>query len=122
MYTCIYMYQKFFRTVYQERLVFYYFKNNIKRYQKWGECIYSSEKPKRFQDPKTGPEPWQMTHFICMTLLYFNAKMDKKILPLPLNQILDPPLGSLVTFLSIYLAVNYLKSLDISYFSPTFEW
>ena len=50
---CTYMYKKFFRTVYQERLVFYYFKNNIKRYPKWVKCIFSNESPKssQGQDP-----------------------------------------------------------------------
>ena len=37
---------KFFRTVYQERLVFYYFKVNIKRYPKMKECIFNNETPK----------------------------------------------------------------------------
>ena len=41
----------FFRTVYQERLVFYYFKNNIKGTAKWGEYIFSNDKPKNFQGP-----------------------------------------------------------------------
>ena len=45
------MYKKCFRTVYQEKLVFN-FKNSIKRYPKWRECIFSNEKPKSLQDPK----------------------------------------------------------------------
>ena len=50
----VHTYTKIFpATVYQERLVFYYFKNNIKRYLKWDECIFSSEKSKSFWEPWT---------------------------------------------------------------------
>ena len=41
------MYKKFLRTVYQDRLVFYYFKNNIKRYPKNGKNAYLAIKAPR---------------------------------------------------------------------------
>ena len=40
--------KKFVRAVYQEILLFHYFKNSIKRYPKWRECIFSNEIPKSF--------------------------------------------------------------------------
>ena len=105
------MYKKFFRIVYQERLVFYYFKNNIKKIPQNGENAYLAMK---------NPSHLGLTLFVqlhCASL----AKTDKKI-GTPHNQILDPSLASLHTFWSTYLVVNHLKSVAFSYFSPTFKW
>ena len=92
------MYKKLFRTVYQEKLVFYYFKNDIKRdTPKWGECIFSNEKPQSVR-----------AYFVCATPLCFIGKNRQKN-GTPHNQILDPSLASLHTFWSIYLVVNHLN-------------
>ena len=45
--------KKFFLTVYQERLVFYYFKNNIKRYPKKGRVHIIQELPGPLGGPWT---------------------------------------------------------------------
>ena len=54
-YVNIFVQKRFSSTVYQERLVFYYFKNNTKRYPKLGECIFNNEKLKSFQGLNGGP-------------------------------------------------------------------
>ena len=82
----MYILIKFFRTVYQERVVFYYLKSSIKKVsQKWRECIFSNEKPKSFQGPEAGPGPRPIrAHFVCMTTSVQLAKMDKNFLGPPL--------------------------------------
>ena len=70
------MYKKFFRTVYQERLVFYYFKNNIKKIPQNGENAYLAMK---------NPSQLGLTLFVqlhCASL----AKTDKKKLELPITK------------------------------------
>ena len=91
------MYKKFFRTVYQERLVFYYFKNNIKKIPQNGENAYLTIKK---------PQPVG-AYFVCATPLCFIDKNRQKKIGTPHNQILDPSLASLHTFWSIYLVVNH---------------
>ena len=59
------MYKKFFRTVYEERLVFYYFKNNFKKIPQNGENAMKN------------PSQLGLTLFVqlyCASL----AKIDKK--------------------------------------------
>ena len=65
------------------------------------------------------PSQLGLTLFLQLHCASF-AKTDKK-LRAPHNQILDLPMESLHTFWSIYLVVNHLKSLEFSYFSPTFK-
>ena len=71
--------KKFFRTVYEERLVFYSFKN-------FGENAYLAMKnTKTFQGPKVGPEPWPIrAHFFSHDSTAQLAKMDKNLLGPPL--------------------------------------
>ena len=86
------MYKKFFRAVYQERTVFYYFKNKEKVPQN-GENAYLAMK---------NPSQLGLTLFVqlhCASL----AKNRQKKIRAPHNQILDLPLASLHTFRSIYL-------------------
>ena len=87
------MSKKFVRAVYQEILVFYYFKNSIKRYPKWRECIFSNEIPKSFQGPKAGPRPHTENGSLCS---HDAAAHCRKFRPVtiwaPPDQILDPPL------------------------------
>ena len=76
--------KKFVRTVYQEILVFYYFKNSIKRYPQNGENAYLVMKDPSFQGPKAGPGPQPIrAHFICMTPLHGVGKNQPKNSGLP---------------------------------------
>ena len=92
--------------VYQEILVFNYFKNSIKRCLKCRECIFSNKKSKSFQGPKVGPGPQPIkAHFICMTSLH---KVGKKVQ----NFWFGPPLyKKLAAALSQLTSINCIRCL-----------
>ena len=62
------MYKKFFRTVYQERLFFYYFKNNIKKIPQSGENAYLAMK---------NPSQFGLTLFVQSTVLHWQKQKKK---------------------------------------------
>ena len=79
------MYKRFFRTVYQERLVFYYFKKKYKKVSQNGENAYLAMKnlrPSRALRQGLDPSQLGLTSFagLCCTKL---AKTDKKFLGPP---------------------------------------
>ena len=84
--------KKFVRAVYQEILVFYYFKNSIKGTPKWRECIFSNEIPKSFQGPKVGPGPHTEKGSLHSHDAAAHHRQFRPVTIWAPHQILDPPL------------------------------
>ena len=103
---CIPVYKKVCQGSLSRNISIYYFKNSIKRYPKWRECIFSNETPKSFWGPKAGPRP----HAEKGSLRSHNAAVHRRqfrtvtIWGPPLDQILDPPLIYYLTWSFVSVA------------------